>query len=336
MISSTLFFITAFASIAQIPTVTAGPACVQRHKNQADCIAECAARWGWPGAVMGTDPWGNVISPSDAQSMSDVIASACGAVESFVNSFYLTELRYSLIVRQSPDGALSGQSSSVVASFSNLAAALPSSATTLIVSSSVTTSTLTSLSATTPSSSSSKLSSTRSISSSLSSSSTSLSTRPTVSSSSSASSTRTSSSSLTTVRTTTPQTTAKTTSSSSNGSSSSTGGSSGSSSGSTPGSSSGSTGGTSNSDIQAYLSAHNTVRAQHGASPLTWNNTLANAAQKWANGCVFQHSGGSLGPFGGTFIAHSPWYLLSTMRREPCCWNWKLLWNCPSSRLLDK
>jgi hypothetical protein len=42
------------------------------------------------------------------------------------------------------------------------------------------------------------------------------------------------------------------------------------------------------------------VRAQHGAAPLTWSDELASKAQQWANGCVFEHSGGTLGPFGGT------------------------------------
>ena len=53
-------------------------------------------------------------------------------------------------------------------------------------------------------------------------------------------------------------------------------------------------------DVAAYLTAHNTVRAQHGAEDLVWNETLANAAQSWVNSCKFKHSGGSLGPYGGT------------------------------------
>ncbi|KAF7791926.1 hypothetical protein EIP86_002952 [Pleurotus ostreatoroseus] len=60
---------------------------------------------------------------------------------------------------------------------------------------------------------------------------------------------------------------------------------------------------TSSSDIQQYLTAHNTVRAQHGASALTWSDELASKAQQWANGCKFQHSGGSLGPFGENLAA---------------------------------
>jgi uncharacterized protein YkwD len=68
-----------------------------------------------------------------------------------------------------------------------------------------------------------------------------------------------------------------------------------------PGTSAGST---SESDIQAYLSGHNSVRAQHGAAALTWSDDLASKAQQWANGCKFQHSGGSLGPFGGMILLY--------------------------------
>lgn len=46
------------------------------------------------------------------------------------------------------------------------------------------------------------------------------------------------------------------------------------------------------------LSSHNDFCASHDASPLTWSSSLATAAQTWANNCVFEHSGGSLGPFG--------------------------------------
>ena len=58
---------------------------------------------------------------------------------------------------------------------------------------------------------------------------------------------------------------------------------------------------TSAADISSYLSAHNTVRAQHGASNLVWNVTLESFAQMWVSRCKFQHSGGSLGPFGGAY-----------------------------------
>ena len=54
-----------------------------------------------------------------------------------------------------------------------------------------------------------------------------------------------------------------------------------------------------NSDADQYLAAHNNFRAQHGARALTWNGDLANKAQQWANRCVFEHSGGQLGPYGG-------------------------------------
>ena len=51
---------------------------------------------------------------------------------------------------------------------------------------------------------------------------------------------------------------------------------------------------------QRFVVAHNKVRAQHCAAPLTWSPKLAAAAQKWADslrdqGCKFGHSGGQYG-----------------------------------------
>ena len=62
---------------------------------------------------------------------------------------------------------------------------------------------------------------------------------------------------------------------------------------------------TSAQDVAAYLAAHNGVRAQHGATALVWNQTLADAGQRWVDGCKFQHSGGSLGPYGGKYVSVS-------------------------------
>lgn len=59
----------------------------------------------------------------------------------------------------------------------------------------------------------------------------------------------------------------------------------------------------SSSDSNAYLDGHNSNRTIHGANAVTWNQTLADAAQTWANKCVFQHSGGSLGPWGENLAA---------------------------------
>ena len=93
------------------------------------------------------------------------------------------------------------------------------------------------------------------------------------------------------------------------------------------------------SDIDAYLKGHNTVRAQHGAAALTWDENLASKAQQWANGCVFKHSGGSLGPYGGTlrtdqlrqriFHAYPRVY-----HRESCCRNWRLH-HCSCHQVVD-
>ncbi|KIY65519.1 PR-1-like protein, partial [Cylindrobasidium torrendii FP15055 ss-10] len=55
---------------------------------------------------------------------------------------------------------------------------------------------------------------------------------------------------------------------------------------------------TAQGDIDAYLKVHNTARSAHKADDLQWNNTLADAASSWVGNCNFEHSGGSLGPYG--------------------------------------
>ncbi|KAI0692276.1 CAP domain-containing protein, partial [Cytidiella melzeri] len=52
-----------------------------------------------------------------------------------------------------------------------------------------------------------------------------------------------------------------------------------------------------------YLSGHNSVRAAVGAAPLSWSSALADSAHSYASQCRFQHSGGSLGPFGENLAA---------------------------------
>lgn len=43
-----------------------------------------------------------------------------------------------------------------------------------------------------------------------------------------------------------------------------------------------------------FLSAHNSVRIQHGANMLTWSAKLAEAAESWADSCQFTHTSGVL------------------------------------------
>ncbi|TVY33755.1 Cell wall protein, partial [Lachnellula subtilissima] len=43
------------------------------------------------------------------------------------------------------------------------------------------------------------------------------------------------------------------------------------------------------------LDAHNFYRGEHNASALTWNESSATVAAKWADGCRFVHSGGPTG-----------------------------------------
>jgi len=43
-----------------------------------------------------------------------------------------------------------------------------------------------------------------------------------------------------------------------------------------------------------FLSAHNAIRAEHGAADLLWSEKLAAMATTWAEGCNFSNTGGSL------------------------------------------
>lgn len=48
-------------------------------------------------------------------------------------------------------------------------------------------------------------------------------------------------------------------------------------------------------DKKVFLKVHNDIRLQFDAQLLTWNDTLANYAQLWANHCTFEHSHGPYG-----------------------------------------
>ncbi|GAA5870932.1 hypothetical protein JCM3774_003484 [Rhodotorula dairenensis] len=58
--------------------------------------------------------------------------------------------------------------------------------------------------------------------------------------------------------------------------------------------------------VRKCLEEHNTFRATHHADPLIWNTTLQAAAQKWADHCVWEHSGGKVGPYGENLYAIAP------------------------------
>jgi len=47
--------------------------------------------------------------------------------------------------------------------------------------------------------------------------------------------------------------------------------------------------------IDAFLSAHNDIRLEHGVPPLKWSNSLAAKATFWADRCNLKHSDGILG-----------------------------------------
>lgn len=63
-----------------VPAVSAGPACAKRNEGSDACLEKCGSRWGWPGRVMGTDPWGNVINAvttTSTNAMGSAVTKAC-------------------------------------------------------------------------------------------------------------------------------------------------------------------------------------------------------------------------------------------------------------------
>jgi len=56
-------------------------------------------------------------------------------------------------------------------------------------------------------------------------------------------------------------------------------------------------------DEQEFMDLHNAARMDYGAANLTWSDDLAAVAQEWADGCVFEHSDGILGPYGENLAA---------------------------------
>src|ERR1700722_20293371 len=58
-------------------------ACAHRNWNTSNWVAKCSAKGGFPGSVMGTDPWGAVMKPSDAD-MSAIMSEACGMPAEYV------------------------------------------------------------------------------------------------------------------------------------------------------------------------------------------------------------------------------------------------------------
>jgi len=268
-----IYFVVAFSAI---PQALAGPACSKQHYAQPGCVALCNARWGWSGKMMGTDSWGSVMHKVDDSSedvWNDIIAKACGLASSTPSSSVSTQLEQSFTTTASQTFV---PSVSVIPSSINSQAS-PSPTTHVIFSASSKTSmSLAETLKTTSTSTHLALPST-----------TQKAAEPITSVK--VASTTAKPSSTVVVKpppTTSPVVSKESASTESNASSAG-----------------GNTDGSANADIQAYLTAHNSFRAQHGAAALTWSDEAASKAQQWANGCDFKHSGGSLGPFGENLAA---------------------------------
>ncbi|KAI5122586.1 hypothetical protein M0805_004802 [Coniferiporia weirii] len=253
-------------------TVLAGPTCSRRPKGAAN--AACTASWGWPGFVKGTNPWGDVLSPAESKALSSALSSACASTASSTASEAASTTLSSVTIVPSSTviPTVSPSLTTITSQFT-----LSTSSSKAIVSSPTATRSSSPTSVSVPTSATSVTPSSSSTIHSSSVDVTPSTTSSTIPTTPIKSSVSTSSSAKQTLGSASLEPSAD----------------------------------TSSSDIATYLSTHNTVRAQHGASPLSWNDTLADAAQKWANGCVFQHSGGTLGPFGENLAAGTGSYSIT-------------------------
>ncbi|KAL5495451.1 hypothetical protein ACEPAI_914 [Sanghuangporus weigelae] len=257
----------AFAVVQASIVLAAPPGCIN------------GVRWGWPGYAIGKNPWGVVLYPSKSSGQGDELANVClsstvsasastgsttVSTTSLSNVFVLTVISTST-TSTSLTSSTSSESSVTSTSFVTSTTTFEASSTTSSIFEVPPTSSSVSDTASFDTATEGTTPSTT----------TSSTPKPSLSSSSS--------------EPPAPETTTNSFSSSPNNGDSSDGGSNGSQA--------------SDTDMNEYLSSHNSIRAQHGASPLFWNNTLAAAAQKWSDGCVFQHSGGSVGPFGENLAA---------------------------------
>ncbi|KAG6911826.1 hypothetical protein DXG01_000073 [Tephrocybe rancida] len=263
-------FLSVALLVASLPGALAGPACSRKHYKSSDCVSKCKHGWGWSGRTMGNDRWGGVMrKPANNETLDDALSRACGFEPTATPS------------ASQPLGNV--QTGSVTFS------SIPTTSSAVVVVPTSSTFNLTSpannsvsASFVPKTSSSVILTATKPFTTS-----TAVPAPPKTSSTRAAPATTSVVPHFTTTfatqaKPTTTKATVPTTSVSSGGSSS---------------------GSTASSDVQSYLSSHNTIRAQHGAAALTWSDDLASKAQTWANKCVFQHSGGTLGRLGENLAA---------------------------------
>ncbi|TBU64989.1 PR-1-like protein [Dichomitus squalens] len=283
--------------------VQAGPACARRSQGSDSCIKACADKWGWPGYAMGTDRWGSVLTKTapSTEALTAAVTKACRVRPSSSANSSSVAATSTEVLAQPTGVPANAQGSASVSSVISVSSVVSSSLNVSISTSTKASSTISKPAAFTASSAKPLTLSSFAAPSPSTHSTTSV--EPTT--------THTTPHTTSTPRTTStppaPEPTVVKTTSSSKAPQPTTSANSGSNSSGNGNGNSGSTssgdGATSQSDINAYLTAHNSIRAQHGAAPLTWSDSLAAAAQTWANKCVFKHSGGTLGPFGENLAA---------------------------------
>lgn len=259
-------------ALAALPQALAGPGCARRNYGKPDCVEKCKNGWGVAGHYMGNNKWGSVINDTDSTNLDNIIAVACGLNQTNTSDPGPTPSDLPGEPSSSPPPDNGGEPTSTPGEPSYPAPSDPP------------TSPSPSPSIPPPNEPSSPPPPPPSSSSSPPSS------PPPPPATPSSAPDHTPSPSPSPSPTPSPSPSPSPTPSPSPSPS--------------PLANSLSTGSSSTFENDA-LTGHNNARAQHGASPLTWSDDLANAASTWISGCVFEHSQGKVGSYGENLFAGS-------------------------------
>ncbi|KAF7306661.1 SCP domain-containing protein [Mycena indigotica] len=306
--------------VGLLPSGLAGPACAQKYKDTSDCIQRCSSKWGYPGLMMGNDPWGSVMEAKTGKTIDDFylqVAIACGQPNDTKPMTPSSSAKPEPTLRQGL-GTQATSSTSAPARF--ITSVRPSSSTTSTTKSSTSAKPSTSSTSTKPKTTSTTpprpsfaaLAQTNAFAAPPP-----ATTQPKTNTDANNSKSNSNSNSNANANTnkSNSNSNANTNSNSGNKQSNSDSNSNKNTGSSGSTGNSGGSGGNgsraSNADVQAYLKGHNSIRAKHGAVDVTWSNEAAAKAQQWADLCTNQHSGGTLGPFGENLAAGTGSYSIS-------------------------
>ncbi|KAG2023285.1 hypothetical protein CC2G_000955 [Coprinopsis cinerea AmutBmut pab1-1] len=284
-------FVAAAACIPNVfagPAPSSGPACAAQNKGLADCITKCRHKWGWNNGLLGADRWGPVVLPKSNANLEAHIASACGTTVQPRPSQAKPPTR----LEQVPKNGAPIPSSYYTDAVNSRSSALPSPSSSLALPSS---------SSVAPSTSSESVAPTPTVAAAFVEEpepepTTSAPPPPAPEPTTSDPPQEPNTPAPAPARSPEPQPEPETQQPEPQPSPAP---------GPAPAPAA-------SGDRQIWLDEHNRYRAEHGAAPLTWGDDLEAAALRWASGCKFEHSGGTLGRLGENLAAGTAPYPITT------------------------